>query len=151
MSVLLREKAFTSALCFIHGQRVEASGSEKLPVTSPATGKTLVESHCASAGDVDKAVQSCKAAFTEWSNISALERSKLLTLAAQKVRELIDEIAWLDVSDTGKPIWEAKGDVAGCADIIEYYAGLAPSVVGKTFFTNLIGVRLIMKSLKVSM
>ena len=32
--------------------------------------------------------------------------------------------------DTGKPIWEARYDIQGCADTIQYYGGLAPSLVG---------------------
>ena len=134
MSILLREKAFTSSLCFIAGKRLEPTSTEKLPVISPATGKVLFESRSASKEDVDSAVKSAKKAFTEWSGISALERGKYLTLAAQKIREMADEIAWLEVTDTGKPIWEAKADVTGCADVIEYYAGLAPTVVGRSSF-----------------
>ena len=34
------------------------------------------------------------------------------------------------MQDTGKPIWEARVDIASCADAFEYYGGLAPAIVG---------------------
>ena len=51
-----------------------------------------------------------------------------------KLQERSEELARTEVLDTGKPIWEARFDIQGCADTIEYYGGLAPSVVGKCPF-----------------
>ena len=41
-----------------------------------------------------------------------------------------EDVAKVEVHDNGKPIWEARLDVEGCADTLEYYAGLAASIVG---------------------
>ena len=40
-------------------------------------------------------------------------------------------MAYTEVLDTGKPIWEARYDITGCADTIEYYGGLAANITGK--------------------
>ena len=45
-------------------------------------------------------------------------------------QENIEELARVEVHDTGKPLWEARFDIEGCADTIEFCAGLAPTVSG---------------------
>jgi aldehyde dehydrogenase family 9 protein A1 len=129
--IIFKEKVFTSPLMFVDGKRVVPTGTEKLQIVTPATGKVQATSPVSSVKDVDMAVQAAKKAFPEWSKMTGVQRGKLLCKAAFKIREHIDEIAWIEVADTGKPIWEAKSDVECCADVLEYYAGLAPTVVGE--------------------
>ncbi len=42
----------------------------------------------------------------------------------------MEEISRVETTDVGKAIWEARADVEGCASLLEFYAGLAPSVRG---------------------
>ena len=63
--------------------------------------------------------------------VSLSERGKILNKAGGIIRENLEEIAHLEVKDTGKPIWEARVDVASCADALEYFGGIAPSIKGK--------------------
>lgn len=49
-------------------------------------------------------------------------------------QEKLEEIAQAEVTDTGKPIWEARIDIAGCAAVFEYYGGLAPTIHGIIYF-----------------
>lgn len=42
-------------------------------------------------------------------------------------------MARVEVLDTGKPIWEARFDIAACADSIEYYGGLAANISGDMY------------------
>lgn len=44
------------------------------------------------------------------------------------------EISQAEITDTGKPIWEARVDIAGCADVFEYYGGIAASIHGMNNF-----------------
>ena len=55
----------------------------------------------------------------------------LLALAAA-VREHADELAELESRDTGKPLSQARADVAGAARYLEYYAGAADKLLGET-------------------
>ena len=55
----------------------------------------------------------------------------LQLLTFQKYR---DDLAKTEVHDTGKPLWEAEFDIDGCADTVEYYAGLAPTIAGSLFW-----------------
>lgn len=45
-----------------------------------------------------------------------------------------EEFSQIEVLDSGKPIWEARCDVDGCADTIEYFGGLASSLTGNQHF-----------------
>lgn len=64
--------------------------------------------------------------------MSAAERSRCLLKAAQLIRDHNDELAELEVRDTGKPIQEASVvDIATGADVIEYFAGLVNGLGGE--------------------
>ena len=49
-------------------------------------------------------------------------------------QEKSEEIARTEVLDTGKPIWESRFDILNCADVLQFYGGLASSVVGICLF-----------------
>lgn len=60
-----------------------------------------------------------------------VERARILQKAAQILRQRNDELAHLEVLDTGKPLQEANCvDIASGADVIEYYAGLISGMQG---------------------
>lgn len=86
----------------------------------------------ASQDDLNKAIASAKQGFQIWSQISAVERSRILLKAVKILRVRNDELAALEVSDTGKPLQEAlEVDITTGADVIEYYANLVPSLQGE--------------------
>lgn len=119
---------------FIAGKKVAATDPVgEIKVLQPATGRVLCHITASGPKDVDNAVSAAKKAFEQWSQLSHGERGRFLTAIAQKVRERQKEIAEVEMTDTGKPIWEAVVDIAGCADALEYYGGIAASVKGQQF------------------
>ncbi|WP_283132602.1 betaine-aldehyde dehydrogenase [Enterovibrio norvegicus] len=117
---------------YIHGGYVDATSGETFQTLNPATNTLLADVQQASQADVDKAVQSAWEGFQVWSAMSAPERRTILNRAVAILRERNDELAALEVLDTGKPIQEALYvDVVTGADVIEYYAGLAVSIQGE--------------------
>jgi betaine-aldehyde dehydrogenase len=116
---------------YIHGAYVKADSNESFDTINPATNKVICKVDQASMSDVEKAVISAEQGFLVWSSMSAIERSRILLKAAEILRERNDELAALEVIDTGKPLQEANCvDVKSGADVIEYYAGLAPALQG---------------------
>ncbi len=116
---------------YIHGAYVGANSSEVFETINPATGEVIAEVAHASEADVEKAVISAEQGFTVWSTMPAVERSRILLKAVTILRERNDELAALEVMDTGKPLQEANCvDIASGADVIEYYAGLVPALQG---------------------
>jgi len=82
-------------------------------------------------GEVDRAVSAARAAFPAWAAMSGMERGRLLTKAASILRTNLESLAVLDVQDNGKPIWEARADMETVISCLEYYGGVAPSIVGQ--------------------
>ncbi len=116
---------------YIGGRYVAATSGETFPTINPATGETLALVEQAGPAEVDAAVAAAKAAFAEWRELTGAERGRILNRAVALLRERNDELARLEVLDTGKPIAEAiEVDVLSGADAIEYFAGLAASLHG---------------------
>lgn len=116
---------------FIHGEYVAPGDGETFEVLNPATGDVIYEVEMADAALVDKAVRSAQQGFATWSAMTAVERARILHKAVALLRQRNDELAKIEVLDTGKPWQEASVvDVVTGADVIEYYAGLAPTIEG---------------------
>lgn len=119
---------------FIAGQRTDATSGETFETINPATGEVICQVQHAGADDVDRAVASAREGFEVWRELSGAERGRILNRAVALLRKCNEDLARLEVADTGKPWQEAVAvDVLSGADAIEYYAGLAASIHGETF------------------
>ncbi len=117
---------------YIDGKFCNSSGSARFNTYSPSTAQKICEVHSANDLDIDFAVESASKAFRQWSRLSGASRGKILWKAAQILRQRTDALAHLEVLDTGKPISEARSvDIPSAADVLEYFAGLAPSLHGQ--------------------
>ena len=116
---------------YINGTQQSATSNETFISTNPASGQPIATIDQASQEDVNAAVLSSQAGFNIWSTMMPVERARILQKAAQLLRQRNDELAELEVLDTGKPLQEANCvDIASGADVIEYYAGLISGLQG---------------------
>ena len=123
---------FPEQKLYIDGGYVAAQSGERFTTINPANGEVLAEVHAAGAADVDLAVTAARKGQKIWAAMTAMERSRILRRAVDILRERNDELAALETLDTGKPISEtASVDIVTGADVLEYYAGLAPSLEGQ--------------------
>ena len=117
---------------YIHGARVDASGGNVFETINPANGEVLAQVQRASQADVERAVASAEQGQREWTEMTAMQRSRILRRAVDILRARNDELALLETHDTGKPYAETSTvDIATGADVLEYYAGLAPAIEGE--------------------
>lgn len=129
-----REKPLTQVPLsnFIAGRRIPDPQASLFEVINPATGKVIYHVEESSPDMLTKALQHAKAGFEVWSNFTPLARSRILLNAARLLRDKNDELAAIEVADTGKPWQEACAvDVCTGADAIEYFANLIPSMTGE--------------------
>ena len=117
---------------YIGGAHVDATSGEHFATFDPATGECLATVGQASRADIERAVASAREGQREWAACNAMARSRILRRAVDLLRARNDELAELEMRDTGKPIAETRAvDIVTGADVIEYYAGLAPALEGR--------------------
>ena len=117
---------------FVHGRYLANQSGECFDVTNPATGEVIYQVEVADESVQEAAINSAKSGFSVWSAMTPIERSRILLKAVELLRTRNDELAKIEVLDTGKPWQEAECvDVQTGADVIEYFAGLAPAQVGQ--------------------
>jgi betaine-aldehyde dehydrogenase len=116
---------------FIDGAYVANDNGKTFEVINPATGKVIYHVEIADEKIKKLAIESAQRGFATWSAMSASERSRILLKTVNLLRERNDELAKIEVLDTGKPWQEASVvDVLSGADSIEFFAGLAPGIEG---------------------
>ncbi len=118
----------------IGGERVESASGKRFAVVNPATEEELAPVAEGDAADIDRAVQSARAAFESgaWRSMSARQRGALLYRFGELVWGHRDELARLETLNNGKPVFESVIDVRLTADTLRYYGGWADKVHGET-------------------
>lgn len=118
---------------YIDGKWVEATGGNRFDVVDPSTGTVIAAVAEATGKDVDLAVEAARRAFDQgpWPRSSERERARVLYRAAEIIRSRRDDLAELETRDSGKPIGEAREDIAEVAFMFEYYAGWTTKIMGE--------------------
>ncbi|WP_435183747.1 aldehyde dehydrogenase family protein [Halobellus sp. EA9] len=98
---------------------------EKSEVEDPVTGDSIVGVPQGDAATVDTAVEAAWDAFEhEWEAAGVRDRSARLFEWADVLEDHTDELTLLECLDCGKPISQARGEVEGAIDTLEYYASV---------------------------
>src|SRR3954452_22358319 len=103
-----------------------------LSVVEPATEKVLAEVPRAGAEETDAAVARAREAYPAWRAVSPAERSALLRRLADAIDERREDLAMLEARNAGKPITDARGEVAMVVETFRYYAAAPERLLGKT-------------------
>lgn len=103
-----------------------------IDVLDPATGQTITSVPCGTEADIDRAVTAARSAQRQWVRIAPRERSAILRRISGTIADHADELARIESQDTGKPLAQARGDVAVAARYFEFYADLADKLGGAT-------------------
>ena len=103
-----------------------------LEVIEPATERVLGEVPRAGAEELDAAVERARAAFPAWRDVAPADRSKLIHRLADALEERNEDLAVLEARNAGKPIGDARGEMAMVADTYRYYAAAPERLTGRT-------------------
>lgn len=106
--------------------------TRKTDVYNPFDNSSLCQVSNASAADADLAVQAANKALKSWSQLAAAERARLLRVWFNLMMENQVQLARLLTLEQGKPLSEAKGEIAYGAAFIEWFAEEAKRVYGDT-------------------
>jgi phenylacetaldehyde dehydrogenase len=128
--------------CLIDSQWCDAASGATLPVTNPSTGEVFAQAAAGEAADIDAAVAAARRAFEAgpWSKMPPAGRQRLLWRLAELIDAHADELALLEVLNTGKPLKIARMfDVGLSAECLRYNAGWATKLQGATRDVSLPG------------
>ena len=123
---LFRRQAYSS------GQWCDADSGATLEVNNPATGEVLGTVPLMGANETRRAIDAAKDAFVQWGRKPAKERSILLRRWHDLIMANVEDLGRLMTAEQGKPLAEAKGEVAYAASFIEWFAEEAKRVYGDT-------------------
>lgn len=123
---LLRQQAY------IDGAWCDADNKETIAVTNPATGETIASVPHMGAAETRRAIDAANAAWPAWRKKTAKERAAILRKWNDLMLENADDLALLMTLEQGKPLAEAKGEVAYAASFLEWFGEEAKRIAGET-------------------
>ncbi|MEO8445506.1 MAG: NAD-dependent succinate-semialdehyde dehydrogenase [Gammaproteobacteria bacterium] len=126
----LADPALLRTWAYVAGEWITASGGKTIPVMNPATGEQLCTVPDCGAVETRRAIEAAAAALPAWRARPARERAGLL----RKLHDLLfahqEDLARLMTAEQGKPLTEARGEIAYSAGFLEWFGEEAKRVYG---------------------
>jgi len=127
---MLADESLLKSNAYIDGAWVGADDGAVFTVTNPATGDELTTVPDLAAAETRRAIEAANAAWPEWRALAAKKRSALLRTWFDLIMANQEDLAHLITAEQGKPLAEARGEVAYGASYIEWYAEEAKRLYG---------------------
>jgi len=128
----LSDKSLLKTQAYINGQWVGGDDGSTFAVTNPANGETIAEVASCGTAETRRAIEVAEAAMVEWRARTAKERSAILRKWFNLMMDAQEDLAQILTAEQGKPLAEARGEVAYGANYIEWFAEEGKRVYGDT-------------------
>ncbi|MDC2973556.1 CoA-acylating methylmalonate-semialdehyde dehydrogenase [Candidatus Pelagibacter sp.] len=125
---------------FIDGKIVSGTSDRKGKVFNPAIGKQESEVRLGTNQDLDLAVQKAKKAFETWSNVTPIQRARIIFKYKEIIEKNSDLLAKMIVSEHGKVYEDAKGSLTRGLEVVEFACGIPQMLKGD--FTENVGTNI---------
>lgn len=125
----LKDPSLFKQQCYLNGQWV--SSTETMSISNPATGEIIGTIPRLGQAETAQAIADANAAWPAWRKKTAKERSAILRQWFNLMMENQDDLATILTAEQGKPLAEAKGEVAYGASYIEWFAEEGKRVYGE--------------------
>ena len=129
LSTRLKDSTLLRTHCFVDGKWVGAEAPQ-IDVVDPASGQTIATVPSLGAAETRQAIEAAARAQKGWAARPAKERSAILRRWFDLMMENQDDLGAILTAEQGKPLAEAKGEIAYAAAFIEFYAEEAKRVYG---------------------
>ena len=133
---------FRQANC-IDGKWVQATSGKTIVVKNPATGEAIGEVPALSAAETRAAIEAADRALSGWSAMLAKDRAAILRKLNDLMLENAEDLGVIMTAEQGKPLAEAKGEIAYAASFIEWFAEEGKRIYGDTIPQNAKGRRIL--------
>ena len=128
----LKDSTLFRQQCYINGKWVDADSKRTVDVNNPATGEILGTIPYLVAAETHRAIDAANAAWPAWRKKTAKERANILRKWFNLMMENQDDLAVLMTAEQGKPLAEAKGEIAYGASFVEWFAEEGKRIYGDT-------------------
>jgi len=118
--------------CFVAGVWCDADEGAVVAVNNPATGELLGNIPRMGAAETRRAIEAANAAWPQWRATPARERATILRRWYTLMHEHADDLARIMTREQGKPLAEARGEVAYAASYFEWFAEEGKRAYGDT-------------------
>jgi succinate-semialdehyde dehydrogenase/glutarate-semialdehyde dehydrogenase len=130
MTLTLKDPSLLRQQCYVDGAWIDADTGGKADVTNPATGEVIGTVPNLGAAETRRAIEAAAQAFPAWAARTAKERAAILRRWQDLMLANADDLAVLMTAEQGKPLAEARGEIAYAASFIEWFAEEGKRVYG---------------------
>jgi succinate-semialdehyde dehydrogenase / glutarate-semialdehyde dehydrogenase len=128
----ISDKKLLKTQAYVNGKWINADSGATLAVTNPANGETVASIAKCGTAETRRAIEAANAALPDWRAKTAKERAAILRRWFNLMMEAQDDLAQILTAEQGKPLAEAKGEIAYGASYIEWFAEEAKRIYGDT-------------------
>lgn len=116
---------------FVDGRFVKPTGVSESSIFNPATGQVVATLRSSSEQDLEKAIQVSQRAFEEWSSVTPLRRSRIMTRFRELLEQEAETIARAITEEHGKTLSDALGEVRRGIEVVEFACGIPHLLKGE--------------------
>lgn len=132
-----RRRDFVAGRALIDGQWI--AGEQRGIVVDPATGEEIAEVASCSGADMNLAIAAAERSFASWRDLLPVRRGEVLRSWASLMLDHSEELAILVTSEQGKPLAEARHEIAYGAGFLEWFAAEGERAYGETIPSHKLG------------
>ena len=128
----ISDKSLLKTQAYVDGQWIKADSGETFAVLNPANGETVAEIAKCGTAETRRAIEAAEKAQISWRKKPAKERAAILRKWFNLMMEAQEDLAQILTAEQGKPLAEARGEVAYGASYIEWFAEESKRIYGDT-------------------
>jgi len=132
MSVSITDKRLLKTGAYINGRWTASDDESTRDVTNPATGEVIARVANCGTAETRRAIEAAQAAQKDWSQTPIKTRSAILRKWFDLMMENQEDLAQILTAEQGKPLTEARGEIAYGASYIEWFAEEGKRIYGDT-------------------
>ncbi len=129
---LLKDPSLLCTRAYVAGDWIDADDGSTFPVVNPARGDVIAEVPNLSRAETARAITAAQAAMKDWAARPAKERAHVMRRWFDLMMANQDDLGIILCAEMGKPLAEAKGEIAYGASFIEWFGEEAKRVYGET-------------------
>jgi succinate-semialdehyde dehydrogenase/glutarate-semialdehyde dehydrogenase len=130
--MIIQNKLLLRSTCFIDGKWVAADDSSQMAVLNPANGNIVAKVANCGSSETTRAIAAANVAWPAWRALTAKQRAQILRRWFELILLNTEDLAQLITAEGGKPLAEARGEVAYGASFVEWFAEEGKRAYGET-------------------